>query len=269
MIPAASDFYESAGFFVGAGGLLIAAIGIVIGVLIARRAPNLVFYQEGQVVLRAQRDAQVEVRWKGQEVPAYSRTRTRTRIWIWNAGSTTLDRTARVRGFPLRLEWPDDSQVLAIQTILSPNVANGCEFTRSADGRAVEFEFEYLDRNHGVVIEVEHTASVWKATATGTLKGAKKTLRERMPRKYYTTGRWWPYLLALVLRAALVVVALASKHPRGDWTGAGVSAGAILLIAVILWESDVRPAPPRRLRDGRDSKLVEQRYDSSGHVLPK
>jgi hypothetical protein len=55
---------------------------------------------------------------------------------------------------------------------------------KSADDREVEVEFEYLDRNHGVVLEVEHTAPVSTATASGTLKGVKRTLRERMPRVY-------------------------------------------------------------------------------------
>jgi hypothetical protein len=254
----------------GIAGLVVGVLGILLGIAgiaYARRRPRLVFYQEGQVVLVAKPEDELEVRWKGREVGAYSRTR----IWVWNAGSATLDAAAKVSGYPLCFTWHGSppTEILVLREILHTRGANGCRIDRAEGPGSIVLDFTYLDRNDGAVFEVEHTAASWKATASGTLKGTKTTLAEQMPKRYYSAVRWWIYLVLVAIPVALGIAALTSSHPKGDWIAAAVVSCVLVAVGGIEWLNQSRPAPPRGLRQARDSKLVDQRFDSSGQPLPK
>jgi hypothetical protein len=115
---------------IGIAGVVVALIGILVGVLYARRRPNLVFHQEGRVVVRGQPDDDLEVYWRGKPVPAFSRTR----LWVWNAGSATLDRSAAVPGYPLRLSFGDENtEVLDVEELLVSKEENGFLVERDPD----------------------------------------------------------------------------------------------------------------------------------------
>jgi hypothetical protein len=257
----------------GPVGLIVGVIGIVgtvIGVSYARRRPALVFYQEGQLILRGRPEDELAVAWRGQPVPAFSRTR----LWVWNAGTATLDRRARVPGYPLLFAWSDGHQVdvLSVRIISTSRAENGVCVAAEMDRPGhVSIDFEYLDPQDGVVFEVEHTASTWRASASGTLKGARTTLRERMPKTYFPEPSVLvaPAALLAVIPAILLSAALTSKHSGGAFIAAGAVFGALACVFGYLWLIGSRPGPPPRMRAARDSKLLGERIDPRGVGLPK
>jgi hypothetical protein len=162
----------------GIGGVVAGLAAILVAVLIARRHPQLVFQQEGNVVVEGD-DPDIAVSWRDVRVPNVSRAR----ITTWNAGSQTFDGSAVVHNYPLRYIFPRADRILAVTVLARSDDENAFDATPAtpADAKpdSVLLTFDYLDPRQGAVIEVLHTSDRWGAQPAGTVKGLRKPLIER------------------------------------------------------------------------------------------
>jgi len=151
----------------GVLGIAVGLLAVIVAVLYGRRHAQLVYVQEGDVILDAtQLEEDVEVRWRGDPVPYVSRTT----ITIWNAGSLPLDGASIVSGYPLRFRFR--GRVLAAETLRRSREEN--DFEVAADPKqpdSVLMQFKYLDPRHGAAFQVVHASGVWGARPEGTVKG--------------------------------------------------------------------------------------------------
>ncbi|HEY6760488.1 MAG TPA: hypothetical protein VI318_13400 [Baekduia sp.] len=235
--------------------MAVAIVGIVVGVLYARRRPRLVFYQEGRVVVTANDEDGLEVRWDGTVVPAFARTR----IWVWNAGSLTLDRSASVPGYPLRFAWGDEAtQVLDVAVLARSRPENSFEVNIDPDQKnSVVMSLEYLDARQGAAFEVLHSCADWRAQGSGALKGTSDALLERLPRTYAPTRRSLLSDLAMPVVLGLVIATMGFTSGV-DWWFVLLS-GALIVVSLGLTAREWRGAPPVPLRAVGDSKTTRDR----------
>lgn len=222
-------------------GLAIGLLGIAVGVAFARRKPQLVFNQEGNVVVDAtEPEAEdIEIAWRGTNVPSVSRTR----ISIWNAGALTLEGAAVVKDYPLRLKFK--GQVLAVSVLARTNPENNFNALPDAEEKtSVLLEFDYFDRDHGALIDVVHGSNRWGAEPSGTVKGSSRALCER-------TEWWGDDFISLVPFAGMAVTGLlwlATAKTSGELITSAVFAalGCLLFTSALI--SSWRARPPKALR---------------------
>jgi len=102
----------------------------------------------------------------------------KTYIALWNSGNTTLYASNIVAEDPLRLEFSKDAQILQAPVIKSNRDAN--KFTsmiRANSPNIVDFNFDYLDPDDGVVIEILHTDKKLDHKIKGTIRGLPKGVK--------------------------------------------------------------------------------------------
>jgi hypothetical protein len=207
-------------------------------------------------VVEAKPDDELEVTWRGHVVPAF----TRSRVWLWNAGSATLDGSAIVDGYPLRLSWGDEStRLLSVQSLDVSRAENSLEVTLDAGSRSsVVISFEYLDPGQGAVFEILHTCPDWRASPSGTLKGSPEGLRERGPNAF-PVGSLKARLVFPVGSWLVSLIALAGALPRHQDTMGWIGLGFFFLVAIgasaYFLVVPARRGPPAALRAHGTTRL--------------
>jgi hypothetical protein len=95
----------------------------------------------------------LEVLYKGQKVENLSISR----IAFWNEGAETIDRQNLVTANPLRITTKGEVKLLDIKRLAVNNEASGFAVSLENDMGSARIEFDYLDREHGAVLQVVHT----------------------------------------------------------------------------------------------------------------
>jgi hypothetical protein len=111
----------------------------------------------------------LEMTYYGQPV----NTVTTTWVALWNAGAATLDSDGIPAATPIEVIVPEGDRLLSAKIAGRSEVANKVtiEPTSPRDG-ALRVEFEYLDENDGVLLEVIHTNESWRSVKVrGRVKG--------------------------------------------------------------------------------------------------
>jgi hypothetical protein len=114
---------------------------------------------------------EVEIRFGGRTVER----RTKTHVVFWNSGKATLRGTDIVDLDPLRCDFSDDSEVLAVRVLKSSRATN--QFTAMIDPERhnrILMKFDYLDPEDGAALEVLHTDTRRYPKVLGSIRGVPR-----------------------------------------------------------------------------------------------
>lgn len=155
--------------------------GIVIAVLTylwTRRRTSLAYVYLGEHLLGSASDAlppEIVVQYNGISIPRL----TKSILILWNSGENTINGEDIVAKDPLRFHVGGDGRNLAAVILKSTRAVNDFSILKPPDGDVseMEFTFNFLDKNDGVVVEVLHTSADRKPSIKGTLKGLPQGFR--------------------------------------------------------------------------------------------
>jgi len=226
--------------------LLIAAATVVASLAIsyyfyrmAKKERRLVYVVTGNTVVQADKKREIEVRYKGSDVPVV----TRTVITFWNAGREPIRDADIVATHPLYLKLPDGAALLDFRVVAAtrPEIDFTCHL--DVDLPRVLLRFSHLNYRDGAAVEVLHTGS---SPATATVEGAIVGVNGAPPR---IQSPLWDdpvgVVLALILTALGLGVAIFGVASREWFTlfwGVFVAVGTGLT-GVSNWKKDRRRVP--------------------------
>jgi multisubunit Na+/H+ antiporter MnhG subunit len=120
----------------------------------------------------------LEILYKGAKI----QNLTVTKILFWNEGSETIDKQDLTNADPLRITVDDGYIILDYRIISCNNEASKFNCVLSEDKSSLLIEFDYIDRNQGLVVQVVHTginqSDIW---VTGVIKGAVLKYKKIQP----------------------------------------------------------------------------------------
>lgn len=103
----------------------------------------------------------------------------KTQIVIWNSGRKTIEGNMIVAGDPLRLSF-DSSEVLGCNVTFFSRGINKCTVYKDENSNnSVFINFEFLDSQDGVIIDILHTGEEIYPKFLGSIKGMKDKIRNR------------------------------------------------------------------------------------------
>lgn len=175
-IDAAFSFLEKAWL-----GTLVGIIGLIAGIvayLWSRRRTSLGYVHLGEHVLGGVSDklpSAIQVQYNGISIPPL----TKSVLILWNNGENTVLGKDIVARDPLRLVVGDDGEILSASVLKATREFNDFKILKKPENapNEVEFTFDYLDTNDGVVVEVLHTSTSRKPMVRGTMRGIPKGVR--------------------------------------------------------------------------------------------
>lgn len=140
---------------------------------------------------KAQLPQEVKVSFNGINVPLL----VKTTIIIWNDGTTTIGGSDIVVNDPLRIEFPDDCEILEAKITKITREVLSFEVNKQAPS-IINCGFDFLDPHDGARIEVLHTSGQQKVEINGTLRGLPKGLTNlgKLPLNYANKRRVKDYL---------------------------------------------------------------------------
>jgi hypothetical protein len=144
--------------------------------LFSRRRSG-ISYQHQNVRLsggdKARPPAEVEIRFSGKSVPGV----TASTLALWKRGAGTIDGTAIVKKDPLRIEAPDDCEILKFETIQTTRQVNGWHLELSSP-RCLLVTFDYIDSGDGAIVQLLYSKPTGDVAVLGTIKGIPNCLRD-------------------------------------------------------------------------------------------
>jgi len=161
-------------------GVSIGIIGIILGIIgitstiKSRTRPSLSYQDHSLQLIEKSKQLlpkNIEILFDGKPVTQL----VKTYVTLWNSGNTTLYGSNIVVEDPLRLEFSKDAQILQAPVIKSNRDANKFISTiRANSPNIVDFNFDYLDPDDGVVVEILHTDIEPRPKIRGTIRGLPK-----------------------------------------------------------------------------------------------
>jgi hypothetical protein len=240
-------------------------IAYIFYVLQARRdAPMLAFQSSSvRVVTRSEQEVgglDLAVRFKGKDVPRL----TRTRMAIWNSRWAVVSGADIAENDPLRIVFRG-AEILDVRSVEGTREA--IQFVAETRDGVCFMDFEFLDRQDGIVLDLLHTGSdTDRPSIQGTVKGLPAGVSyygdltkpsETATKQQTSADKTTPGQLAFVFFLAatiLISVAIAKTHshaPNTLWwlyLAGGLCIAAALMLMKIGWSR----RPPRVLaRAGR------------------
>jgi hypothetical protein len=157
--------------------LALAAAGIVGGAVvsyyfyrISRKERRPIYAVTGNEVVRGDQKRQIEVRFKGEEVPVV----TRTVVAFWNAGREPIRRDDIVGSHPPLVRRPRDAQLLEARVIATTRAE--IDFECLPGGwyqHGLQLGFSFLNYQDGGAIEILHTGDGWLVDMDGAIVGVE------------------------------------------------------------------------------------------------
>lgn len=162
-------------------GPLIGLISLSLAVtffILARRArlkrPTWAVRSNNLVRGFASRLPDLEILFRNKKVD----TVTVTRIAFWNRGLATIDRNDIAAADPLRIAPHGGTRLLDVRVVQVSGESSRFEAALDGEGKAAYLRFDFLDRDHGAVVQIVHTgASSDDLSVVGTIKGAGTPVR--------------------------------------------------------------------------------------------
>lgn len=116
----------------------------------------------------------VEIYYKGQFIDNISVTK----IAIWNAGKDTISKTDIAENDLFRIEISKKFKILDCEILTENNTANGFGLIKKSENKLL-INFDYFDRNEGIVLQIYHTAPDSKSLEIlGSFKGTESIIRK-------------------------------------------------------------------------------------------
>lgn len=105
-----------------------------------------------------------------------------TKIAFWNGGRETIYRQDIASAEPLIIQAKEGCKILDAKIIYEKNPANQFSINICGSQSTVELQFDYLDKDEGVIIQVIHTGKSSKdIEITGIIKGAGRPVYKHVP----------------------------------------------------------------------------------------
>jgi hypothetical protein len=202
--------------------LVLALVTLVLGAAIsyyfyriARKERRPVYYTRTNVVVRGDRERQIEVRYKGQVVPSVFRTV----VALWNAGREPIRREDIVQGHPLGVEGPGKVLEAKIIATTRREIDFACPVEKG--GSRVKLEFSHINFQDGGAVEILHTGGILffeefpgqvGVGMEGAIVGVNGPPRFRVP----SESEWFPTSLALIGILLAIVAGLATYIVLAD-----------------------------------------------------
>lgn len=161
-------------------GTLLGIVGLVVALvsyLWTRKRTSLGYVHLGEHLLGSASDAlppAIVVQYDGISIPRL----TKSVLIFWNSGENTVLGSDIVAKDPLRFHVGSDGQILSISVLKATRSVN--DFTVIPPGKEMneaEFNFNFLDANDGVVVEILHTSTDRQPRIKGTLRGLPQSFR--------------------------------------------------------------------------------------------
>lgn len=121
--------------------------------------------------------SEVKILFNNNEVPRL----TSTKIWLWNCGKETLRGSQVVDDDPLRCVFNPDDKILSAHIAAATRKVNKFSIILHPDKRnEALLNFDFLDPNDGVRVELLHTSKNLYPAVIGTIRGIPKGLIQVM-----------------------------------------------------------------------------------------
>ena len=113
----------------------------------------------------------LDIKYSGKPIKNF----TISKIAFWNSGNETIDKDDIVNADPIIIHVKNDGKILEAKIIASNNESNCFSLTDVYDDCKINMNFDYIDKDDGVGIQVYHTGSSNKdIEVCGRIKGVGK-----------------------------------------------------------------------------------------------
>lgn len=226
----------SQGWFGSAVGLV--GIGAaLLTYLFSRQRKRISYSYSGRTLLGANHQdlpEEISVTYEGRQINKLSRI-----VFIfWNSGEKIVVGDDIVRADPVRFDFGEEGVILSASVISQSRPVIGAQVKISDHNDMVFIDFDFLDPNDGVVIEVLHSGPRGEFSIYGTVKGLPKGLTDmgktlRMSEGIFTAG---------ISRAVSGMFATRNLGWMSIFFG-GVFSCAALFLPAEVWTRKVDAAP--------------------------
>ncbi len=198
--------------YIGLAGLLVGLICLVL-YLKDRRIKKPCYSNRSFNITHglASRFKGLEIRFLDQPVSEL----TVTTIAFWNAGGQTIDRNDVAD--PIRFKLKEGCRILQYELLRMTDPTNRAVLHPQEDGSEIRLEFEYFDKNEGVVINITHTGLTSEDIQVfGKIKGVRL-----IHRKVARESEGWRVGLFWILSTLfwIVFAILWMSYAKWSWQG--------------------------------------------------
>ncbi|MEH7893945.1 hypothetical protein, partial [Bacillus thuringiensis] len=158
-------------------GSLIGIIGILIAIVTYRKSKigqRLVYQSSATKIIGKNQNTpeEIQIYFRGSEVPRVIKTN----LVIWNSGNETIKSSHVTQEDPLRIQIEESESIISYRILKETRHTNKVNLVRDKEN-VLLFNFDYLDPNDGVRVEVLHTDDKNPVDFKGTVIGMKQAIK--------------------------------------------------------------------------------------------
>lgn len=158
-------------------GSLIGLVGIVIAIITYRKSKigqRLVYQSSSTRIIGRNQNTpeEIQIFFHGKEVPRVIKTS----LVIWNSGNETIKNSHVTKEDPLRIQFEESESIISYRILKETRRTNKVNFVLDQKNKLL-FNFNYLDPNDGVRVEILHTDDKNSVEFKGTVIGMKQDIK--------------------------------------------------------------------------------------------
>ncbi|MED1406965.1 hypothetical protein P4U07_30230 [Bacillus mycoides] len=158
-------------------GSLIGIIGILIAIVTYRKSKigqRLVYQSSATRIIGKSRNTpeEIQIYFRGNEVPRVIKTN----LVIWNSGNETIKSSHVTKEDPLRIQIEESESIISYRILKETRHTNKVNLVLDKKN-VLLFNFDYLDPNDGVRVEILHTDDINPVVFKGTVIGMKQDIK--------------------------------------------------------------------------------------------
>ncbi|WP_242144929.1 MULTISPECIES: hypothetical protein [unclassified Bacillus cereus group] len=158
-------------------GSLIGIIGILIAIVTYRKSKigqRLVYQSSAIKIIGKNRNTpeEIQIYFRGNEVPRVIKTN----LVIWNSGNETIKSSHVTKEDPLRIQIEESESIISYRILKETRHTNKVKLVLDKQN-VLLFNFDYLDPNDGVRVEILHTDDINPVVLKGTVIGMKQDIK--------------------------------------------------------------------------------------------
>lgn len=113
----------------------------------------------------------LQIKWKDKDI---EKNLTITSCTLWHSGNETINLSDMAEREPLSIISNNEDTIILQSVIQKQNKsANNFSIVRHEDNKSDMLNFDYIDRNNGIKVQVLHTGNSEHIELNGTIKGGK------------------------------------------------------------------------------------------------
>lgn len=158
-------------------GSLIGIIGILIAIVTYRKSKigqRLVYQSSATKIIGKNQNTpeEIQIYFRGSEVPRVIKTN----LVIWNSGNETIKSSHVTKEDPLRIQIEESESIISYRILKETRHTNKVNLVPDKEN-VLLFNFDYLDPNDGVRVEILHTDDKNPVVFKGTVIGMKQDIK--------------------------------------------------------------------------------------------